>query len=181
MRRIMLGLAATLALLVGTTALATDANAYQNTPSDRFHWCIGTLHGYSGQSIVYEECYEIYQYYVNGLNDHHMGSHLIYSLYRDRDYGGWSLALQAGMGCVDGPLYLPQMPAGWNDTVTSAKVWDGNCGILYLYLNNGYNTYIADCGLANPDIDCRLFPNSDKYLHPYGVNDVMSSAYVAFH
>lgn len=173
MKRIMLALAAVVTLLVGTTALASEAAAYSNTPSNTFHWCIGTLHVTSSQVPVYEECYEIYANYVAALNDGHMGDYLVYSLYTADNYGGWSLALEAPRGCATGPLWLPQMPSGWNDAVASEKVWDGNCGISYEYKNNGYSTYLGDCGLAGPDINCKSFPSGVRYQ--------MSSNFTAYH
>jgi hypothetical protein len=61
---------------------------------------------------------------------------LLITLYADAEYGGDSYSLYGGSGCDASGYTFGSMPAGWNDRVSSFRVFN-NCTYTRLYVDAG--------------------------------------------
>jgi hypothetical protein len=157
------------AVLVGTLfAGEAAAEAYATSPSSTFQYCITELNASSANVPMPEKCYEIYSYYQTALNSYPMHAA---TLWRDAHGTGWRLALATQNWCAGLTSHLPQMPAGWNDQVSSLTMFDTTCALAPIYRDIGFANRIYDCGETSGNLD--VAPGCSGF--PSGVNDQMSS------
>jgi len=117
------------------SAPSAHAASITTTPTEQCQVLIAPLQpGKQTSSVLSSQCVQGNQQLVAPL-----ASTLLITLYKDKAYGGASTRIYGnGPACDSSGYGIPNLAAGgWNDSVSSYKVWN-NCNFSQIYSNSNY-------------------------------------------